>query len=266
MKKETNHPHQYKWLAVAGILVVICLIAAAILRGDTSGQLPREEETAPATEDPQPTASSSEDSQDTASQPETAEEVISDEEAGAPEAAEEITPIQVYGTVTEITDSQISLENENQSDPYSSIVLNTGADTLILASQDFEERSLDDISVGDTLYAYVSPYMTRSIPPISNAVLILCEIPQDTAVPAYARITAVSSDDQGNPMIETDQELILIPGEETIIQSLDGTQQLSVSDLKAGDTILVRYQFMTMSIPAQTNPDEIRVLSAAGGN
>ena len=42
--------------------------------------------------------------------------------------------IQVYGTVTEINGNQVMLENDNQNDPYSSIVLNINEDTLILHS------------------------------------------------------------------------------------------------------------------------------------
>ena len=40
--------------------------------------------------------------------------------------------------------------------------------------------------------------------------------------------------------------------------------ELSVSDLSIGDTILARFQIMTASIPAQTNPEEIRVVAKAG--
>ena len=59
--------------------------------------------------------------------------------------------IQVYGTVTEINGNQVMLENDNQNDPYSSIVLNINEDTLILTATDCVPKELKDLKVGETL-------------------------------------------------------------------------------------------------------------------
>ena len=81
--------------------------------------------------------------------------------------------IRVYGTVTEINGSQVTISNDNQDDPYSTIILNINEDTLILTAEDCKEKTLKDLQKGDILYAYVSPVMTRSLPPMSNAELLL---------------------------------------------------------------------------------------------
>ena len=57
---------------------------------------------------------------------------------------------------------------------------------------------------------------------MANAFTVFCEIPEDSAVPTYAQITDISTDDDGTLRITTDQELILIPGENTAVLSLDG--------------------------------------------
>lgn len=179
--------------------------------------------------------------------------------ASRPEAAMP-SSIQVYGTVTEINGNQVTLENDNQNDPYSVIVLNINDDTMILTATDCIPKKLKDLKVGETLYAYVSPIMTRSLPPISNAELVLCQIPADTAPPAYSAITEVITMDDGTPGYVTDRDFIYFIGEDTVIKTLDGKKELTAADLKPGTKVLAWYQYMTMSIPAQTTPDEIRII------
>ena len=168
--------------------------------------------------------------------------------------------IQVYGTVTEINGNQVMLENDNQNDPYSRIVLNINEDTLILTATDCIPKKLKDLKVGETLYAYVSPMMTRSLPPISNAELVICQVPEDMAAPTYATITEITSMNDGTPAYVTDRDIIYFIGENTVIKTLDGKKELTAADLTPGTKVLAWYQIMTMSIPAQTTPDEIRVL------
>lgn len=165
--------------------------------------------------------------------------------------------IKVYGTVSEITDGQILLEDADGMSPYPSILLNLSENTYILGATDFAEKALADLNVGDYLIAYVSPMMTRSIPPMSNAALIFCDIPQDTGAPEYAQITDVYADDEGNMQITTDRDLVLNVTEDTVVQLFGSDETLTTGGLQIGDSILIRYSFMTMSIPAQTNPEAI---------
>ena len=44
---------------------------------------------------------------------------------------------------------------------------------------------LDDLEDGSTVYAYVGPAMTMSLPPQATAHLILANIPEDFGVPQY---------------------------------------------------------------------------------
>ena len=84
------------------------------------------------------------------------------------------------------------------------------------------------------------------------------------AVPPPSPRTEITTDDAGKLLLPLDQDLILIPGGETVIRSYDGTQ-LDAPDVKVGDRILASYQFVTMSIPAQTNPDLILLMPEADG-
>ena len=162
-------------------------------------------------------------------------------------------------------DGQILLKNQDDANTgIPDISLNISEDTVFLDAVTFESKTLEDIQEGDLLYAHVSLIMTRSLPPISNAYAVFVGASSDMAVPSYATVTEITTDDAGNLLLTVDQDLILIPGEETVIRSYDGTQ-LDASDVKVGDRILASYQFVTMSIPAQTNPDLILLMPEADG-
>lgn len=192
--------------------------------------------------------------------------------AEVPGAAEDAgmkapSSVQVSGIVTEISDEQIVLENteEAATGQPSSWALHITEGTAFLAADTLEKKEAADIRVGDRLYAYISPNMTRSIPPISNAFALFSGGDEETVLPACAVITEISSDEKGNLLIFLDQDLILIPGPETLIRTADQETSLKASDLKVGDRILASYQIVTMSIPAQTNPELILLLPKTDG-
>ncbi len=270
LKKGKRHMEK-KWIAAIGTLAAACVLGFVVLRvlpsnnlrtpqeGDVTSQsrvAPSDDQTpqAAAFAAPETTAEDSTETDPSAASPEDSTAAV---ENTAPSS------IRVYGTVTQIENGQILLENDEEGAAYPQVLLNLTEDTLILSGEDCSQKTLSDIAVGDALYADISPAMTRSLPPMANAFTVFCEIPEDSAVPTYAQITDISTDDDGTLRITTDQELILIPGEDTSVLSLDGGETLATSDLAVGDTILAKYQIMTMSIPAQTSPEEIRLVAKA---
>ena len=269
LKKGKRHMEK-KWIAAIGTLAAACVLGFVVLRVlPASLRTPQGSDAASqsrmAPSDGQTPEAAAFTATETAAgdSTETASSTASPEDSTA--AVENTAPssIRVYGTVTQIENGQILLENDEEGAAYPQVLLNLTEDTLILSGEDCSQKTLSDIAVGDTLYADISPAMTRSLPPMANAFTVFCEIPEDSAVPTYAQITDISTDDDGTLRITTDQELILIPGEDTSVLSLDGGETLAASDLAVGDTILAKYQIMTMSIPAQTSPEEIRLVAKA---
>ncbi len=269
LKKGKRHMEK-KWIAAIGTLAAACVLGFVVLRVlPASLRTPQGSDAASqsrmAPSDGQTPEAAAFTATETAAgdSTETASSTASPEDSTA--AVENTAPssIRVYGTVTQIENGQILLENDEEGAAYPQVLLNLTEDTLILSGEDCSQKTLSDIAVGDTLYADISPAMTRSLPPMANAFTVFCEIPEGSAVPTYAQITDISTDDDGTLRITTDQELILIPGEDTSVLSLDGGETLAASDLAVGDTILAKYQIMTMSIPAQTSPEEIRLVAKA---
>ena len=269
LKKGKRHMEK-KWIAAIGTLAAACVLGFVVLRVlPASLRTPQGSDAASQSRMAPSDGQTPEAAAFTATETAAGDSTETDPSAASPEdstAAVENTAsssIRVYGTVTQIENGQILLENDEEGAAYPQVLLNLTEDTLILSGEDCSQKTLSDIAVGDTLYADISPAMTRSLPPMANAFTVFCEIPEDSAVPTYAQITDISTDDDGTLRITTDQDLILIPGEDTAVLSLDGGETLAASDLAVGDTILAKYQIMTMSIPAQTSPEEIRLVAKA---
>ena len=275
IKKGKRHMEK-KWIAAAGTLAAACVLGFVVLNALPADSLRTPTENDPASQarmaDSQngqtPEAAAyglPEDASGDSAAPASMDDASEADPSMEGPAAEQTAPssLRVTGTIAEISDDQILLKNEEEGAAYPEILLNLTEDTLILSAADCSEKALSDFAVGDTVYADVSPVMTRSLPPMTNAFTLFCEIPEDTAVPAYGTITDVSADEDGNLRVSTDQDLILNLTPDAPVLSLDGTETLSAAGLMAGDTILVRYSFMTMSIPAQTTPDEIRLVAQA---
>lgn len=51
---------------------------------------------------------------------------------------------------------------------------------------------LSELKDGETVYAWMGPVMTLSLPPQATAILILANIPADYGVPQYYEISAVT--------------------------------------------------------------------------
>ena len=82
------------------------------------------------------------------------------------------------------------------------IILNITDTTRILDAVTLEEKTLADINEKEIIYAYTSPVMTRSLPPISNAEYILINIPADFGIPSYENIQENLNVGKANGTIE----------------------------------------------------------------
>ena len=177
------------------------------------------------------------------------------------EVPEEVESIRVYGTVTEMFETAVMLENDNIQDPYQQIKVNVTEETLILDAVTGEKREFENLKSGDVLYAYVSPAMTRSLPPMSNAEVIFCGIPADFPAPEYARITEVSlGEEEGTASLTTNRDIIYHVSPETEIYSLSEGESVSLEDLTEDTMVVAWYQIVMESFPAQASSEKIMIV------
>lgn len=167
---------------------------------------------------------------------------------------------RVYGTITWLEDGRIQLNNSNENDPYNDIILSIGDNTLILDAVDGLPVDLSELKDGDTIYAYTAEFMTLSLPPMTTAQLILCNIPQDFNVPGYFEIqTATFSEDGKTVLLTTDRAMHLTITEECQLTPYLTRNIVLPENLIPGTRILAWYDLVLETYPAQTSPSKLVV-------
>lgn len=99
-----------------------------------------------------------------------------------------LAPVRVWGTVTRLENGSLFLKNSDENDPNREIVVHLGDAPVVdaVSGLPLEASSIED---GDTVYAWVGPAMTLSLPPQASATVVVANIPADFAVPEYYEIT-----------------------------------------------------------------------------
>lgn len=115
-----------------------------------------------------------------ASQPESAEAATVVEAVTGPIESmeetpnEELQPVRIYGSASHMEDGRLSIDNRSGVSAEGEIILNISQEsTLILDAVSGTPLTLEDIQDGETIYAYIGPTMTMSLPPMTNAAIIL---------------------------------------------------------------------------------------------
>lgn len=129
----------------------------------------------------------------------TEESTVVEAVTGAIESMEESQPelpsfYRIYGPATKLEDGRISIDNQSDVSSSGEIILNLSDQAYILDAVTGLPVAFDEIKDGDTIYAYIGPAMTMSLPPMTNAQLILTNIPADFKVPDYVEVKSVVTD------------------------------------------------------------------------
>ncbi|MBH5318430.1 copper amine oxidase N-terminal domain-containing protein [Paenibacillus sp. GSMTC-2017] len=114
---------------------------------------------------------------------------------------------RIYGNATSIEKGRIVLENNNENTEFPKVVLQISEQTLILDAVTGLPKSIDDIRENETVYAYVGPAMTMSLPPITSAEVLLTGIPADFAVPTFEEIDSVEQGENGTVKVKTNRDV-----------------------------------------------------------
>jgi len=150
--------------------------------------------------------------------------------------------MRIYGTATSIENGRIVLENSNENADFSKIVLNISDNTLILDAVSGMPKSIDDIRDYEFLYAYISPAVTKSLPPIANPEVILASIPADFAVPSYVEIDRVEQGEAGSVIVHTNEDKSYTVTDDTELFPYMTDNLINKHDLKPGAKLLVWQQ------------------------
>ncbi len=109
--------------------------------------------------------------------------------AAGEEGPSRMGPVQVWGTVTHLEDGSLLIENGGEKG-LDSVIVRLGGAPVVDAVTGAPMDAVD-LKDGDTVYAWVGPAMTMSLPPQTSAVLVVGNIPADYAVPQYYEVAEV---------------------------------------------------------------------------
>lgn len=168
-------------------------------------------------------------------------------------------PVRVWGQAVELGELSLTLQNDNEGDSYQKIVLNVAEDTLILDAVSGESRTFADIQKDEILYAWVGPVMTKSLPPITTARVILCGIPTDYHVPTFAEVQSVTETEQGVDVYMTGDVVLHLNAGTELLAGEGWSGEAALDAIHPGDRLLSWYSFVALSMPAQAGPEKVMV-------
>ena len=106
-------------------------------------------------------------------------------------AAEADAPLKVWGKVSPWEGEGIFLKNEDGSGSLSEAVVHVGDAPAVDAATGLP-LDLESVKEGDTLYAWIGPAATMSLPPQVSAELVVGNVPEGAAVPEYYEIAGAA--------------------------------------------------------------------------
>ncbi len=91
----------------------------------------------------------------------------------------------LYGSAT-IEGDNLIIDNQNEESPLGDIIIPLSDNTpLLLDGTDGLPVEMDAVKNGSYAYAYVTEAMTMSLPPITNARIVFCNVEADSKAPDY---------------------------------------------------------------------------------
>lgn len=105
--------------------------------------------------------------------------------------ADELAPAKVWGKVSPWEGEGLLLKNDDQNDAFQEVVVHPGDAPVVDAATGLP-LSLEAVKEGETLYAWIGPAATMSLPPQVFARIIVGNVPADAAAPDYCEIAGAA--------------------------------------------------------------------------
>lgn len=162
---------------------------------------------------------------------------------GGPSAAgeeEASDMLQIWGTVLSVEDGRIHIDNQSDVSFKGEIILNVSDEySRVLDAVNGFPVQLSDIQVGETIYAYIGPAMTMSLPPMTTPEMIITKIPADYKAPAYVQVKSMTWQENGDWVLVTEAgDTYQVPGECPIIPYLT-RNMVTLQDVTESRKLLV---------------------------
>lgn len=172
--------------------------------------------------------------------------------------------LQTAGSVTGRNGDMITITNDNKK--TDSVALHITDDTFVIQNGTGYYLNGFDIREGEQVKAWYGPVLTRSLPPQGKADAVIAGEQNDRPTFTYFNIGKVEPQEDGSVRVLNVNESQYV----TIFPQV----YPDVAELKAGDKMLLWYEFTTMSMPGQATatkavllkqgPADINISTTAG--
>ena len=162
------------------------------------------------------------------------------DEAGAGLLAQ-MEPLVVWGQITKVSEenNQITIDNQSGNSSSGEMVLNISEETRTVDAVEALPVDWTELSEGDFIYTYIGPAMTMSLPPMTNAELIICKIPADYKVPSLVKVSDMEmQDDRSYVLTAVGGTEYTVP-EGCPIQPYLVRMMVYLENVQEGDTCLI---------------------------
>ncbi len=169
-----------------------------------------------------------------------------------------------WGSVKEKDDTRIHVTNSSNVD--NDVVLNISDQTKIIDAVTGLPVSINDINTNDDIYAYTSPIMTMSLPPITNAELVIVNIPQDFKVPNYIEVQNIVKNDDGSVTVTSDDGLLQATLDKDTSMSPYLTRNIVTTDnIEVGSKLVLWTKYdangvQTLQLPEKVNVEKCMIM------
>ncbi len=153
------------------------------------------------------------------------------------------------GKIVAIEDGLYIIKGEGSRPQVAAVV---DRDTYVVEGKSGRLRLPMALKVGQRVTAYYSANMTRSLPPQSHAMAIVIGAPAEGSA-AYFEVAQAALNADGS-------YVTLLNANNDLIATVDAAACSDFAKIKRGDKLLVWYDVMTMSLPAQTNASKVVLL------
>ncbi|MEG1500773.1 MAG: stalk domain-containing protein [Clostridiales bacterium] len=177
----------------------------------------------------------------------------------APNPAPIMANVFAQGTVSNLdkVNKQFTLVVD-KNDPMKNIIINIADNSKIIDNKTGISSNINSLKDGGQVVLWHSPIMTKSLPPITNAQVILIN-PQATKTPAnYMEVNKITKNEDGTLIfLNANQDMLITINKDTIIRPLDTKNIVTIKDIKVGSKLLARYDQVALSYPGQAFAQEV---------
>lgn len=126
-------------------------------------------------------------------------------------------------------------------------------DCVVIDCETAEEASISDLKEGDKVEVYIGMEMMPSLPPKATCYAVITNVPEELGLADYVRVAKVEEAVHGGVVVlNQNADLYVTIPKDLEIGILGTTDTASLSDIKEGTRLIVWYDYVLESYPAQT--------------